>query len=60
MQPKSEYRRRLLINVALRRTGPVWRDEFFDHVLRSNDSLVERADYVCQNPSEGGAGENRG
>jgi len=42
------------INVALKRTGPVWQEEFFDHVLRSNDSLVDRVDYVCQNPVRAG------
>ena len=43
-----------MINVALKRTGPVWQEEFFDHVLRSNDSLVDRVDYVCQNPVRAG------
>jgi len=38
------------VNLALKRTGPVWQEEFFDHVLRSNESLVDRVDYVCQNP----------
>jgi len=42
------------INVALKRTGPVWQEEFFDHVLRSNDSLVDRVEYVCQNPVRAG------
>lgn len=42
------------INVALKRTGPVWQEEFFDHVLRSNDRLVDRVDYVCQNPVRAG------
>lgn len=42
------------INVALQRTGPVWQEEFFDHVLRSNDSLVDRVEYVCQNPVRAG------
>jgi len=43
-----------LVNVALKRIGPVWQEEFFDHVLRSNDSLMERVDYVCQNPIRAG------
>jgi len=42
------------INVAMKRSGPVWQEEFFDHVLRSNDSLVDRVDYVCQNPVRAG------
>jgi putative transposase len=44
-----------LINLALQRSGPVWQEEFFDHVLRSNDSLVDRVDYVCQNPVRAGS-----
>jgi REP element-mobilizing transposase RayT len=39
-----------LINVALRRSGHVWQEECFDHVLRSNDRLVDRVEYVCLNP----------
>jgi REP element-mobilizing transposase RayT len=42
------------INVALKRNGPVWQEEFFDHVLRSNDSLVDRVEYVCENPLRAG------
>jgi putative transposase len=42
------------INVALKRNGPVWQQEFFDHVLRSNESLVDRVEYVCQNPVRAG------
>jgi putative transposase len=42
------------INKALRRSGPVWQSEFFDHVLRSNDSLCEKVDYICQNPVRAG------
>jgi REP-associated tyrosine transposase len=42
------------INVALERIGPVWQEEFFDHVLQSNDSLVDRVEYVCQNPLRAG------
>ena len=32
------------INVLLGRSGPVWQEEFFDHALRSNESLAEKAD----------------
>jgi len=42
------------INLALKRTGPVWHEEFFDHVLRSNDSLMDRVEYVCLNPVRAG------
>lgn len=38
------------ISVLLNRKRPVWQEEFFDHVLRSNDRLFDRVEYVCQNP----------
>lgn len=46
------------INLALERSGPVWQEEFFDHVLRSNDSLAEKVEYVCQNPVRAGLAKN--
>jgi REP element-mobilizing transposase RayT len=42
------------INIRLSRSGPVWQEEFFDHVLRSNNSLAEKVDYICQNPVRAG------
>ena len=42
------------INVLLGRSGAIWQKEFFDHVLRSNDSLAEKVDYICQNPVRAG------
>jgi putative transposase len=42
------------INHMLKRTGPVWQDEFFDRVLRSNESLVGKVDYICENPVRAG------
>jgi len=44
----------------LNRTGPVWQEEFFDHVLRSNESLVDKVDYVCENPVRAGLVESEG
>ena len=41
-------------NHMLERTGPVWQEEFFDHVLRSNESLMDKVDYVFQNPVRAG------
>ena len=38
------------INKELGRSGQVWQEESFDHVLRSNESLAEKVEYVCQNP----------
>jgi len=46
------------INTLLGRKGPVWQEEFFDHVLRSNDSLAEKVGYVCQNPMRAGLLDN--
>ncbi len=42
------------VNTALHCTGPVWQQESFDHVLRSNESLGEKVDYVCMNPVRAG------
>jgi REP element-mobilizing transposase RayT len=42
------------INKLLHRSGPVWQKEFFDHVLRSSDSLAEKINYVCHNPVRAG------
>jgi putative transposase len=44
------------INKLLGRSGPLWQEEFFDHVLRSNDSLEQKVDYLCANPVRAGAG----
>jgi REP element-mobilizing transposase RayT len=38
------------INKALRRTGRVWFDESLDHVLRSQESLTSKIEYVRMNP----------
>jgi len=38
------------INQLAGRSGPVWQDESFDHVLRGNESLRETIEYIRQNP----------
>ena len=38
------------INRALHRSGPVWQEESFDHVPRSNESFEEKLEYIRQNP----------
>jgi REP element-mobilizing transposase RayT len=53
---KSESAHR--INRALRRTGPVWQDESFDHVLRRAESLAEKVDYILKNPVRAGLAAN--
>lgn len=38
------------INKMLGTSGPVWEEESFDHVLRSEESLKEKCEYIRQNP----------
>lgn len=42
------------INKLLRRSGPVWEEESFDHVLRSYESLEDKREYIRQNPVKAG------
>jgi REP element-mobilizing transposase RayT len=43
------------INKLLGQSGvPVWQDESFDHVLRSEESLAEKMEYIRQNPVRAG------
>jgi REP element-mobilizing transposase RayT len=43
-----------LINKHLDRSGPVWEEESFDHVLRSHESLMDKCEYIRQNPVRAG------
>jgi REP element-mobilizing transposase RayT len=38
------------VNKLSKSNGPVWQEESFDHVLRSHESLLQKADYIRQNP----------
>jgi|SRR5579863_1688044 len=38
------------INKQLGHSGPVWEEESFDHVLRWDESLKQKAEYISQNP----------
>ncbi len=42
------------INKLLKRTGQVWQDESFDHVLRCEEGLEQKIRYVCENPVKAG------
>ena len=42
------------INRLLHTSGPVWEEESFDHVLRSDESLKEKCEYIRQNPVTAG------
>jgi REP element-mobilizing transposase RayT len=46
------------INKTLKRRGPVWQREYFDHVLRSDEKIREKVEYICQNPVRKGLVEN--
>jgi hypothetical protein len=34
--------------------GPIWQREFFDHLLRNNESYVQKWEYVFNNPVRAG------
>ena len=38
------------VNRLLASDGPVWQEESFDHVLRSQESRKEKLEYIRQNP----------
>lgn len=38
------------VNQVLGRSGPVWQEESFDHVLRSDDSFEDKKEYIRLNP----------
>jgi REP element-mobilizing transposase RayT len=38
------------INRLLARRGPVWQRESFDHILRSDEALADKGEYVLNNP----------
>ncbi len=38
------------VNKALSHSGRVWQPESFDHVLRSDESMRQKAEYICANP----------
>jgi REP element-mobilizing transposase RayT len=42
------------VNKLLGKSGPVWQDESFDHVLRSDESFLEKLEYIRQNPVRAG------
>ncbi|HUU96554.1 MAG TPA: hypothetical protein VM487_12505, partial [Phycisphaerae bacterium] len=38
------------VNKLLGRKGHVWQDESFDHILRRNENIQEKVEYICLNP----------
>ena len=48
------------VNKLLDRSGPVWQEESFDHVLRSTESFAEKLEYIRQNPGAARFSEETG
>jgi REP element-mobilizing transposase RayT len=46
------------INQALKRRGKVWQTESFDHILRTEEKIREKVEYICQNPIRKGIGQS--
>ncbi len=42
------------INRALTRAGQIWQHESFDHVLRREESIEAKVQYICENPVRAG------
>ena len=42
------------INRVLGRRGSVWQDESFDHVLRRDESVLQKTAYILNNPVRAG------
>jgi len=42
------------INKRLRRRGRVWQDESWDHMLRHDESVETKVQYICENPVRSG------
>ena len=38
------------LNKALKRRGPVWQREYFDYILRSDESIASKVQYISENP----------
>jgi len=38
------------VNRLLGASGPLWQEESFDHVLRNDESFLEKQEYIRQNP----------
>ena len=40
-------------NIIKYKSGPIWRSRFYDTMLRDEDSLMTRINYILQNPVKG-------
>jgi REP element-mobilizing transposase RayT len=46
------------INKLMNRSGTLWHEESFDHILRGDEKLQEKAEYVVMNPVRRGLVES--
>ena len=53
-----EGRSALAVNRLLERSGKVWQEESFDHVLRLEEKLGETIEYIKENPVKRGLSSN--
>src|SRR5206468_3171753 len=42
------------INLKRGESGAVWQREYFDRILRSDEDVREKAEYICNNPVRAG------
>ncbi len=42
------------VNIVLKRSGSQWTDESFDHIIRHEEELKEKIEYVQNNPVKKG------
>jgi REP element-mobilizing transposase RayT len=43
-----------LINRAIQRKGPLWQDECFDRLIRSDEDIVKKGNHILANPVRAG------
>jgi len=41
-------------NISMKRRGPLWQHESFDHILRTDENLRSNMEYICNNPVRAG------
>jgi putative transposase len=46
------------INISLGRIGTVWQDEYFDRMIRSDEELIEKMEYIWNNPLKKGLADS--
>ena len=42
------------VNIVLKRSGSLWMDESFDHIIRHEEELKEKVEYIQNNPVKKG------